>query len=148
MILARGPRPWAIRLFAVTFAVAGLLAFVDGMRDIPGQASYLQQRAPEFAIDSDTVIVLLSIRLTIALIPIGLVWFGAARFARWLVALFAIAKLVNVPAALELIRRDEAISPWWAASVALSLAGAALLFTPSAGRWFAGKGARAADVFD
>ncbi len=89
--------------------------------------------------NADTVIVALSARLTIAAIPVLLIWLYAANFARWFVTIFALAKLVNLPRAISLIQNGEQISAGWMISMGLTLIAVALLFTPGANRWFRDK---------
>jgi hypothetical protein len=96
------------------------------------------QAGTGWPIDRDWTIVITSARLTIALIPVALVWFAASRLARWLVLAMALGKLLTVPTNLAAMSPGETVSPLWLGALLLSLGGAALLFTPSAARWFAG----------
>jgi len=88
-------------------------------------------------LDRDWAIVITSARLTIALIPVALVWLTASRIARWLVLAMALGKLLMAPANLAAMAPGETVSPLLLGALALSLGGAALLLTPSASRWFA-----------
>jgi hypothetical protein len=131
-----GPRPAAIRWFAALFLLAALLAYGDGLRDLVRTADYLAAYIPGVAFDRDRVIVILSARLSIALIPVALVWFFASNMARWLATIMAAGKLLNLPAALVLIMQGEAVAPLWLASLLFGLAAVASLFTTDARRWF------------
>ena len=134
--MIRRRRPPAIRLFAVLFLAQAALALVAGLADIAGFRDYLAVSIPGIAFDRDLAIVILSARFTIALIPVALVWFLASRFARWMVAVLAVGKLLNLPEAWALLADGLWLSPLWLASLLLGLCGAALLFTPGAGAWF------------
>jgi hypothetical protein len=130
------PRPWSIRLFALLFTIQAATAFVQAITHLAETQAVLEA-GTGWLIDRDWTIVITSARLTIALIPIALVWFAASRFARWLVLALALGKLLMAPAHFAAMAPGEAVSPLWLGALALSLGGAALLFTPSAARWFA-----------
>ncbi len=130
------------------FIVAALLAFADGMQHLDRNAVYLAERVPELAWSRDAVIVTLSARLSIALIPTALVWFFASNFARWMVTVIGVGKLINVPAAVRIAEAGNAISPYWAASLIVGLIAVALLFTPDARRYFSRRREVNAAVFN
>ncbi|KPL69137.1 hypothetical protein SZ64_14085 [Erythrobacter sp. SG61-1L] len=131
-------RPASIRLFAALFFAAAICAYIDGMRNLAQQTAYFESWLPQWHFSRDAVIVILSARLTIALIPIALIWFLRAGFARWFVALITLASLVNLQEALGL---HGAPSPLWLVSFVMKPIAVALLFTPSAQSWFArGRG--------
>ena len=89
-------------------------------------------------LNDDGAIVAISVRLTIALIPVALVWFFASRFARWMVVVMALGRLaVNLSDLIAVISSDGEARPAFLIAQLLALTGAALLFTPSASRWFA-----------
>ncbi|RPF71497.1 hypothetical protein [Aurantiacibacter spongiae] len=129
-----GPRPLAIHLFAALFLAQGLIAFGAAMTDLPAYAAWYVSHLPVPAPGRDAAIVLASARLTIAAIPVALVWLLAVRFARWFVAAVALARLASAPVA---IADGTASGAWWA-SLALALFAAVCLFTPAAAAWFAG----------
>ena len=146
MKLANGPRPWPIRLFTAAFVMQALLSFWWEMTHRAGVAAMLLERGG-LPLDDDGTIVAISVRLTIALIPVALVWFFASPFARWMVVAMALVRLVlNLPETIENVLSGEPIRPIFIAAQALALLGAALLFTPSARRWFA-KGEPDGTVF-
>ena len=130
----RGPRPTAIRWFAALFLSATATALVHAaMNTLP------QSDGPK----RDLAIILTCVKLTIALLTAGLVWFYAMRFARWLVPLGVAAKLAFVGwgafrAGLPALM---ALSPLFYLSTALDIAAAISLFTEGGTRWFqpAGK---------
>lgn len=130
-------RPASITAFAGAFLAAALIAFVDGLRDIPAQQAMLDANVPAIVWSRDAVIVLLSARLSIALIPIAMVWLSAVRFARWMVTVLALGKLLNVPEALGLMAAGERVDPAWLAALILGLLAVGVLFTPASNRWFA-----------
>ena len=147
MRLARGPRPWAIRLFALLFVGQAIGSFWQNLTHLAATQAMIALIAPEWPHDSDAAIVYVSARLTIALIPVALVWLLASRIARWLVLALALGKLVMLPLNLSWLPAGEAPSPLWLASQFLSVLGAGLLLTPAAARWFRLGVCRAADTF-
>ncbi len=152
MIALSRRRPGSINLFAVVFLAAALVAFLDGMRDLPAFQNYMGQNVPDIVWTRDAAIVMLSARLSIALIPIAMVWLSAVRFARWMVTGLSLVKLLNLPEGHRFITGGGAGEPlvgaaWWAAML-LSLVAVALLFTPASNRWFAEKGEVGPAVFE
>lgn len=133
-------RPASITLFAAAFLIAALVAFADAMGDLPAFQNHMGQYVPQIVWTRDAAIVTLSARLSIALIPVAMVWLSAVRFARWMVTVLGLGKLVNLPDAIRLIAGGGAIDAAWLASLALGLLAVALLFTPASNRWFAAKG--------
>lgn len=140
-------RPWSIRLFAALFLLSALIAFVDGLRGWQDLAVLMQVHVPGITWTWDALVVLLSARLSIALIPVVLVWFLASRFAQALVTIMALGKLFNVPGAIALVRAGSALDPAWTASLVLSLIAVLLLFTPASRDWFRTKGEDRVAVF-
>jgi hypothetical protein len=130
-------RPRSIQLFAAAFLAAALLGFLVGLRDIPVQQAYLQNLIPAFDWSRDAVIVWRSAWLSIALIPIAMVWFSAVRFARWMVTFMALAKLMSLITVVPHLMQVVAVQPLWLVTLLLGLLAVALLFTPSSNRWFA-----------
>ncbi|MBU7580604.1 MAG: hypothetical protein KAF27_09040 [Porphyrobacter sp.] len=152
MIALSRRRPTSITIFAAAFLAAALVAFLDGMRDLPAFQNSLSQTIPDIVWTRDAAIVTLSARLSIALIPIAMVWLSAVRFARWMVTVMVAARLLNLPEGHRFITGGGAGEPlvgpaWWAAML-LSLIAAAMLFTPASHRWFAQKGADDPAVFE
>ena len=96
----------------------------------------------------DVLIVWHSAWLSIALIPVTMVWLSAARFARWMVSIMALAKLPGLLMALPLLPMLVRMQPLWLASLLFGLSAAALLFTPASNRWFALKGEADPAVFE
>jgi hypothetical protein len=137
-------RPLSINIFAAAFLSAALIAFLDGMQDIPGYQAMMRGHVPRIDWSRDAVIVTLSARLSIALIPVAMVWLSAVRFARWMVTVMVLVKALNLPEGHRFITGGGAGEPlvgpaWWAAML-LSLLAVAMLFTPASHRWFAHKG--------
>ena len=124
MMLVRGPRPLAIRVFAAAFLAAAVLRLVRGLSDLALSETIFAVNVPWFAWDRDWTIVALSAEFTIALIPLVWIYLFAAPFARWLVLGFGALRLALLdPAAL--------VGPLL---VAVAMAS---LLTPQAARWFA-----------
>jgi hypothetical protein len=149
MIALSRDRPRDINLFAALFFGAALLAFLGGLLNIPGQQAYLRQLVPAVPWSRDAVIVWQSAWLSIALIPIAMVWLSAVRFARWMVTIMAVPKLAGLAlVAAKGIAMIAALDPFLAASALLTLLAVALLFTPASNRWFADKGGIDPAVFE
>ncbi len=139
MIALSRKRPRSITLFAFLFLTGALLAFAEGLLSLPDQQIQLRKAYPAITWTRDTVIVWQSAWLSIALIPVAMVWLSAVRFARWMVTAMAAFKLVGlVMLASEGWTTFGMLSPFWLMSSLLSLLAVAALFTPSSNRWFAG----------
>lgn len=134
MMLAKGPRPWPIRLFAALFAGAALATLASALLHLDQQVALLASDWPAIA-NHDGAIVLASARFTIALIPVGLVWLLASRVARWLVLAMTLLRLAILPQALAAGPDMVAL-----ATLVAALAGTALLFTPQATQWLNQQG--------
>ncbi len=137
MIPLSRTRPVSINIFAAAFLAAALIAFLDGLRDIPGLQEVLSVNVPQIAWSRDAVIVTLSARLSIALIPIAMVWLSAVRFARWMVTVLALGKLLMLPDGIGAIAAGGAVDTAWLTALVLGLLAVAMLFTPASNRWFA-----------
>lgn len=133
-------RPLSIRLFCASFMLSALIAFGDALGSWQEIMSTMADRVPGSAWSRDAVIVLACARLSIALIPVLLVWFFASNFARWMVTVLALGKLLNIPEAIEIVRSGGGVDWLWSASLALALFAAGLLFTPASREWFKAKG--------
>jgi len=145
-------RPISINIFAAAFLSAALLTFLDGMQDIPAYLASMRASLPQIDWTHDAAIVTLSARLSIALIPIAMVWLSAVRFARWMVTVMVVVKLLNLPEGHRFITGGGAGEPlvgaaWWAAML-LSLFAAVMLFTSASNRWFAERGGVDPAVFE
>ena len=148
MIPLSRTRPLTINVFAAAFLAAALIAFLDGLRDIPDIQALLSANVPGINWSRDAVIVTLSARLSIALIPIAMVWLSAVRFARWMVTVLGLGKLLNLPEGIRLIADGAPLDTAWLTSLVLGVFAIAMLFTPTSNRWFAGKGAVDPAVFE
>lgn len=146
MIALSRRRPASITGFAILFAAAAVLSLVDGLVRLPETLAAAQKLYPW--VTTDTMIVWHSAWLTIALIPVAMVWLGAIRLARWLVSIGALLRLAGLRAGWELLPGLVIAQPIWAAAWALSLVAVALLFTPASNRWFAEKGRVDLAVFE
>ena len=148
MIPLSRTRPASINVFAAAFLAAALISMLDGLGDIPAHQAMLRSNVPGIDWSRDTVIVMLSARLSIALIPIVWIYLFAAPFARWLVTVMALGKLLNVPDGIRLIAAGGQIDTAWLAALVLGLLAVAVLFTPASNRWFKDKGGVDPAVFE
>jgi hypothetical protein len=149
MIALSRARPVSITLFAFGFFGSALLAFLEALASIPDQQIQLGQLLPALNWSRDAVIIWQSAWLSIALIPIAMVWMSAVRFARWMVTIMAVPKLFGLlVVAAEGWHFFGMLSPVWLLSQLLALAAVALLFTPASNRWFAERGEVNPAVFD
>jgi len=148
MIPLSRTRPLSINIFAAAFLAAALIAFVDGMRDITGYQTTMSANVPQIVWTRDAVIVMLSARLSIALIPIAMVWLSGVRFARWMLTALGLGKLLNLPDGMRLIAEGAPVDTAWLSSLALGLFAVVMLFTPASNRWFADKGGVDPAVFE
>ncbi|MGY6550692.1 MAG: hypothetical protein ACXIT4_02225 [Erythrobacter sp.] len=148
MNIRSGPRPLTIRIFAAAFLSAALIAFLKGIGDIPRAQAAFAAQAPMFEWSHDAVIVVLSARLSIALIPIALVWLTAANFARWMVTIIALAKALSIFEAVRLITAGSSIDTAWLAELVLAMVATVMLFMPASNAWFAKPTEPDAAVFE
>lgn len=148
MIPLSRTRPLTVNVFAAAFLAAALIAFLDGLGDIPDMQALLSANVPGIDWSRDAVIVTLSARLSIALIPIAMVWLSAVRFARWMVTVLGLGKLLNLPEGIRLIADGAPLDTAWLTSMVLGVFAIAMLFTPASNRWFADKGAVDPAVFE
>ena len=150
MIPLSRTRPTTINIFAAAFLAAAVIALVDGLRDMSAMQALLRANASGIGIDwsRDAVIVTLSARFSIALIPIALVWLSAVNFARWMVTVMALGKLVGLPEGAAMVAQGGRIDTAWLTALALGLLAAAMLFTPASNRWFAQKAEADPAVFE
>lgn len=130
------PRPAPIRIFAGLFLALAAIALLRGLTDLPAAIGGYAQQLPQVAWDADRAIVMLSASFTIACIPAALVWFFASRFARWLVAIMVVLRLMGLPALMmgAVAMRPDALLG--VISTVLSIVAAIMLFTPTASAWF------------
>ncbi|WP_157096625.1 hypothetical protein [Tsuneonella dongtanensis] len=89
-------------------------------------------------------------RLSIALIPLGFIWFRASNAARWLILIVSGVKVwATVISARDSFESPAAhLDPLGALVSLIGVVAAALLFTPSANRWFAAARQRVGSVFE
>ncbi|MFN3863851.1 MAG: hypothetical protein ACK4RT_06155 [Erythrobacter sp.] len=146
MIALSRRRPASITAFAILFTVAAVLALIDALSRLSEILAAAQKLYPW--VTRDMMIVWHSAWLTIALIPVAMVWLSAIRLARWLVGIAALIKLVMLLVGWQLLPRVAVEQPIWLAAAGLGLAAAAFLFTPASNRWFARRGTSDAAVFE
>ena len=145
MIALSRKRPLSINIFAVAFLAAAVLSCIDGLVRIP-VALKSQNAFPWLSLD--VLIVWHSAWLSIALIPVAMVWLSAIRFARWMVSFMALAKLAGLLILLPALPMFVTMQPLWLASIVLGVPAVAMLFTPASNRWFAHKGEVDPAVFE
>lgn len=148
MIPPSRPRPLSINIFAAAFLAGAVVTFLDGLEDIPALQRSFAANVPDIAWSRDAVIVTLSARLSIALIPVAMAWLSAVPFARWMVAVLGLGKILSVPEGIQLIAAGNAIDKAWLTTLVLALIAVAMLFTPASNRWFAEKGGVDPAVFE
>ncbi len=133
-------RPRSITLFALLFFGAALVSCVDGLTRIEIQLVAYQKAIPDIVWSRDLLIVWHSAWLSIALIPIAMVWLSAVRFARWMVTIMALARVAGLLMSLPMLAVVARHQPLWLVSLVLAVTAVAMLFTPASNRWFADKG--------
>ena len=148
MIALSRTRPASITIFAIAFFASSLIPYVESLTEISDRQTVLQKLYPFFDWSHDAVIVWLSAWLSIALIPIVMVWLSAIRFARWMVTVMTVAKLGGMVLILPTLMKYGLIQPLVWASTMLGLLAAAMLFTPASNHWFAHKGGADPAVFE
>lgn len=146
MQLAPGPRPLAIKVFAGLFIIAALIDYSEGLLDLETSGALLAVRFPRFDWNSDWVIIALSAKFTIAIIPVALIVLRALGFARFLVLIFFIPSLFDLPQVLPHWFWGSFIAPAYLAATTLKVFSVALLFTPSASDWFQSGRTKAHDA--
>lgn len=148
MIPLSRTRPLSINIFAAAFLASAGISFLDGLRDIPGLQELFTAEVPQIVWSRDAVIVTISARLSIALIPVAMVWLSAVRFARWMVTVLGLGKLLMLPAGIQVIAAGGAIDTAWLAALSLGVFAVAMLFAPASNRWFARKDDESPAVFE
>ena len=139
MISPSRTRPMSINIFAAAFLSGAVVTFLDGLQDIAVLQAVFAENLPGIEWSRDAVIVTLSARLSIALIPVAMVWLSAVRFARWMVTVLALGKLLNIPEGIALMAAGNPVDRAWLTVLVLTLIAVAMLFTPASNRWFARK---------
>jgi hypothetical protein len=134
--LARGPRPWPIRAFAVIVLGFGIAVYVSALRDLAGSAQDLARLPGGFLPDRDQTIVILSARLTIVAIPVAAIWFLASTIARWLVTIMLLASLPGTLLTIIDAAQAGTTNGHSIAGLIVGVASIALLFTRPARDWF------------
>ncbi len=127
MTRRQGRRPRAIKAFTALFLLQAAVSFWHQMAHLAETEATLASFIPRLAIDRDLAIVVTCARLTIAVIPVALIWFLGSRVARVLVMLFVAVRLFTIP---------YAPSVEWVASLTMAVAAALVLLSPSAAGWF------------
>jgi hypothetical protein len=138
MIPLSRPRPTPINIFAAAFLTAALVPFLTGITDLGLTETKLQADYPYFPWSRDRVIVWLSSNLTIALIPLAMVWLMAAPIARWLVSAMTLVKTPGALASVVAVAGGAGGSDAERlVSFAFAVLGTLMLFLPASHEWFA-----------
>lgn len=130
-------RPWPVHAFAIGIGGFAIYNLVSGLLLIDPWISELNRTFPEIAWNRDSVIVALSTRFTIVMIPVVAIWGFGSRLARLLVAIMVVLTLPS--AGFQVYDRFEMGILIWGRTVFFTIIVmvlTALLFKPSARRWF------------
>jgi hypothetical protein len=145
MIALSRRRPASITIFAVVFLAAALLTYIDGLVRIPVA---LKSQSSLLGLGRDGLIVWHSAWLSIALIPVAMVWLSAIRFARWMLCIMAVFKLAGFLMMLPAFGLIVRMQPLLLVALPLGVFAVALLFTPASHHWFEHKGEVDPAVFE
>jgi len=147
--IAKGPRPWTITLFALLFFGSALHAYIVGLLTLELQHISYSTKVAWDGWTRDWTIVALSAILSIAFIPVAWIYVFASRVAFWLVTVFSILKLLDLPAMVTVaLAMGGALSARYFLEPAL-LAGALMcLWLPASRTWLKQEGDVDAAVFD
>lgn len=137
MIPLSRPRPTPINIFAAAFLTAALVPFLDGIASLGLTETRLQVEYPYFPWDRDRVIIWLCSWLSIALIPLAMVWLIAAPFARWLVSAMTLVKTPGAIASAASLLGEGGGEGERLVSFAFAVLGVVMLFLPASQQWFA-----------
>lgn len=87
--------------------------------------------------DRDLTITTLSAVFSIALIPVGIIYFLANRVARWVVTFFTLVELARLPSMIAAFQATGGAVHWsYFAQPALLALALIFLFVPASSRWF------------
>jgi len=137
MIALSTPRPTPINIFAAAFLTAALVPFLDGMTQLGLTETRLQVDYPYFPWSRDLVIIWLFSWLSIALIPLAMVWLMAAPFARWLVSAMTLLKAPGAFLSAASLMGETGGEGERLVSFAFAVLGVVMLFLPASQQWFA-----------
>lgn len=137
MIALSTPRPTPINIFAAAFLTAALVPFLDGMTQLGLTETRLQVDYPYFPWSRDLVIIWLFSWLSIALIPLAMVWLMAAPFARWLVSALTLLKAPGAFLSAASLMGETGGEGERLVSFAFAVLGVVMLFLPASQQWFA-----------
>lgn len=148
MRVAKGPRPWPVWAYVMSGAMFAFYNLIHGLTYLETSQFIFEGFLPEIEWNRDLVIVAVSARFTIAMIPVVAIWFLASRIARVLAVLMW---LQSMPGGIYLsMSHIESESPvwtwpiWWLVGFGVLVL---ILFLPQSNRWFKTKGESDADAF-
>lgn len=136
MNIVRGERPPSIWLFGVISLYLAIRHLVIGLGSLEYMEGVFERTAPWFPWNEDWTIVTLSAWFTIELIPVGLVFLFASRFARWFVFFTSFIPMVILFLDYEDATTYPSIFALGLFYAGVPIAIATLLFMPGANRWF------------
>ncbi len=135
MKLAKGPRPREVHVFALVFTAIGLWNFARGLSDLT-QVRTLLEYWTVSQWSRDAVIVAVSARFTIVLIPVIAVWAFASTIARILVTIMAALSLLLLIEQVQLFAAGAPVDRFRIASVLAGAFAVMYLYTVPARYWF------------
>lgn len=148
MRIAKGPRPWSIRIFGLALLTAALASLLESLATHPAllMARWFA-RAPFIAWSPDLAIIASFTTFTIALIPLVWIYFFASNRARWVVLAFGLIKLGSALHSMSSTVRMKApeLVMFEAVLVAVALA---MLFMPATAHWLRGRRTDDAAAFE
>ena len=149
MRLAKGPRPWPVRVFAAAFLMAAIIRLSVDLQTPWRTVFDLSARFPALDITRDHAIIILCAQFTIACIPIALIWFLASRFARWMIVAMVLVRLIGLPQLIDQMQNGDAQAAVWRIwALVISFLAARLLFTEGAAYWIKFKGRGQVEAFE
>jgi hypothetical protein len=136
----KGARPLSIKIFALTFLGAAVFVLGSSLQNIGLLQGAYRALFPWDGWNRDWMIVAVSAIFSIALIPVAWIYLFGSRVARWLVTIFSLLKLANVPNMIFALQATgEAVHWRYFAEPALLAVALTALFMPSSRRWLARK---------
>lgn len=139
MRLAKGPRPTSIRIFIGVFFSAALLRFFDTLF-CPQYVATIARQLFDFTPTADQVFVFASVWLSIAFIPMAMIWFFALPFARNFVTAMIGLQLATIIGGLIWLPDMISTSRIHIFIVPMLILAARALFWPTAQDWFKNSG--------
>ncbi|MEL7197890.1 MAG: hypothetical protein AAGL10_06195 [Pseudomonadota bacterium] len=145
----KGPRPWSIRLFAIAFLTLALVNLIEGLNNWYLPMLRYTQWIPWVDWDAERAKIAVISEFTIALIPVAWIFGFASRIALWLVTVFTVVKLMNLPNMITAFQSVGGAAGWsYFLDPALLAMALVCLFVPSGRQWFVKPAETATAVFE